>query len=113
MQVNGKIVLFVENHQKEGSSFQTYSTTVSHKNEDGTYINSTMEVQFTKAFLTDEKKKGLKDDYCYTLELKDAWLDTRVFKTKAGSQAHIIFIKVNACDMIEKKKLNKSTNGWN
>ena len=113
MKITGKTTLFVEHH--EGAKpFDTYSTTVSHKNEDGSYLNANLEVRFTQAFLTEEKKKALKPNVAYQLEVKDGWLDVRSFTTKEGAIARVLVLVVNDATMLQQKEVKKAENkkGW-
>lgn len=107
MKITGKTTLFVEHH--EGAKpFDTYSTTVSHKNEDGSYLNANLEVRFTQAFLTEEKRKALKPNVAYQLEVKDGWLDVRSFTTKDGTIARVLMLVVNDATVLSKKNCNKT-----
>lgn len=112
MKITGKTTLFVKKNTYEGKAFNTYSTTISHKNEDGTYLNCSVEVQFTKTFLTPEKEKALVEGTAYQLDIVDAWLDVRSFMTKDGQLARVLVIKVNDATMLEQKKIGSNKKGW-
>ena len=111
MELTGKTYLFVKENEYQGGKFKTYSTTISHKNEDGTYTNSSIEVRFTKEFMTPDKEANLKINECYEMEIKKAWLDTRVYQDKDGKNKHTIFIKVGDAKVLSVKKIDTSSKG--
>lgn len=114
MKITGKTTLFVKLNEWEGKKFKTFSTSISHKNEDGSYLNANVEVQFTKAFLTAEKEAYLKEGTAYQLDITDGWLDVRSFTTKDGQLARVLVIKVNEATMLDEKKVKASDTkkGW-
>lgn len=111
MELTGKTYLFVKKNEYQGGKFNTYSTTISHKNEDGTYTNTSIEVRFTKEFMTPDKEANLKDSECYEMEISKAWLDTRVYPDKEGKNRHTIFIKVAEAKVLSVKKIDASSKG--
>ena len=47
MQISGKLLVFVEDKKgKENKPFKTFSTSISNKNLDGSYLNKSLEVRF-------------------------------------------------------------------
>ena len=111
MELTGKTYLFVEKVDYQGGKFNRYSTTISHKNEDGTYINTSLEVKFTKEFLTPDKEANLKDTECYEMDIKKSWLDTAVYQDKEGKNKHKIFLKISDAKILSVKKIDKSSKG--
>ena len=95
MEVLGNIRIFVEEkHSKEGQRFKVFNTSVSHKNEDGSFTNFRMKVALDKERFTEEKQANLKVGCCYWVELKKAWLDVRSFKNDdKNARELILYIK--------------------
>lgn len=111
MELTGKTYLFVKQNDYQGGKFNSYSTTISHKNEDGTYINSSIEVRFTKEFMTPDKEAKMHSSECYEMDIKKAWLDTRTYTDKEGKVKHSIYIKVADAKVLSVKKIDASTKG--
>ena len=114
MNVNGKILLFTEGHtinqgKKDEKSFLTFTTTISHKNEDDTYINASVEVRFVGDMY--EKGQKLAPDSAYTLNVEEGWLDVRTYQDKEGKLKKVIFVNISKAKTEGKpKKLNKVEN---
>lgn len=109
MNVNGKMILFVRTIQSGDRKFNQYKGTISHKNEDGSRVNSSINVRFdSNNFKEEELIKKLNEAYCYEVEVKNGWLDTRTFTTKDGRTAHDIYIFVKEANFLKAKKVNKT-----
>lgn len=94
MKITGLVKLFVEERiGKDNVKFNTFNTSISHKYEDGSYTNCSLEVQFSKEL--NEKAQKLISAKVYDLELEDSWLDTREYKALDGTPKKKIFIFVN------------------
>lgn len=107
MDVTGKMTLFVTKQEGRDGKFNLYKGTISHKNEDGSRVNSSINVRFSKKFNIEDMNKKLKEDKCYEVEIKKAWLDTRVFTSKDGKEIHDIFIYVDEANFTKEKKITK------
>ena len=74
MNVSGKISVFVEKKEgKNGNQYQTYSGSISHKHEDGTYTNAKIEIEFDSKFPYNDKLTQLKEKTAYQMEIKEGW----------------------------------------
>ena len=110
MNVSGKLTLFIqEKKTSEGKIFHTYSTSVGSKQEDGSYLNATMEVGFNKERFPLSKLEKLDSAKAYILEIKDSWLSVRKFTTKEGKEARVIYLFINDAEIKDSKEINKSS----
>lgn len=106
MNLTGLTTIFVKDILTERGPFRVYSTTISHKDEDGKYTNATIKVRFAKDL--EDGLKTLKPDYCYQMELKSAWLDCRAYTNKEEKDSREIFIFINSALVKSKTKLSNS-----
>ena len=104
MKIEGKFKLFID--QKEGG-FRTYSTSISHKNENETYINTRLEIRFNKTNFPAENMAKLDPKKVYDLEVKDGYLDTRVWTNKDNVNVHVIFMQVQEATLTGSKEIKK------
>lgn len=109
MDVKGKILVFVKQKEvevegkKELRNF--YSGTISHKKEDDTRINTSINLRFNKDKFSEKSMLSLfKEGYCYELEITKGWLDTRVYTANDGKERHEIFIFVADGNFTKGKK---------
>lgn len=93
MNINGKIWLFVEEHESSKGKFRTYSGTISTQNEDKTYLRKSIRIQFVKDFAP--KLEKLDPAKCYELEVSNGWLGVRAYQNKENKQIRefVLFIK--------------------
>ena len=103
MNIVGKFVIFVEDKQTSKGKIKTFNTSISHKNEDGSYTNARMEVRFAKENFPLERINKLVSTKCYTFEVIEAWLDCRAFQTKDGKDAREIFLSIKQANPVESK----------
>ena len=94
MQISGKLILFGEEKKgKENTLFKTFSTTISNKQEDGSYVNKTLEVKFNEEKITRQQLNQLSVKKCYVLEVSNAWLSVRSYvKDEAKKTTLYLFI---------------------
>ena len=110
MNISGKLTLFIqEKKTKEGKVFHTYSTTIGNKQEDGSYLNASMDVLFDKNNFSGEKLSKLDPKRAYNLEVSEAWLTTRSFKSKEDKDVRVICIFIKEATVKDSKVINKST----
>ena len=114
MDVKGKILVFVNQKEielegkKELRNF--YSGTISHKKEDDTRINTSINLRFNKDKFSEKSMLAMfKEGYCYELEITKGWLDTRVYTANDGKERHEIFIFVSDGNFTKGKKCAKAT----
>lgn len=94
MNVNGTIKLFLnENVSKDGSKRVRYSTTVSHKDEDGRFHNLYLDVRFAKAF--EENLKKLQLSKYYDLKIEEGWLDVSFWANANNEEQTKLVVFVN------------------
>ena len=93
--------------EREGVRFET---SISHKNEDGTYSKGfTIRVEFTKDCMTFEQAKAFKDDEVYLIEVEEGWIDVREYVNKEGQAKTGLVYRVNKAKTISHKKYNKKS----
>ena len=110
MNISGKLLLFVqEKKTSEGKPFRTYSTSVGNKQEDGSYLNASMDLVFAKERFPESKLAKLDSSKVYTLEVKEAWPSVRKFITKEGKEVRVIYIFINDATITDSKEINKSS----
>ena len=107
MKVSGQITLFVKEQKGEKGPFKTFSTTIGHK-QDGVFINATMNVKFSKDL--EEGLKQFKVNYCYTLDIKEGWLDCKPYTNKEGKQQREIYVFIAEAEVKSKKKIESNEN---
>lgn len=105
MNITGKFVIFVKDKETSKGKIKTFSTTISRKEENGSYVNASMEVRFAKENFPYERLNKMESKYAYSYDVKEAWLDCRAFETKDGKQAREIFILIKTAKPLEKKEI--------
>lgn len=110
MKLTGTMTLFVSEPKQikvgeETKERKFYSTNISHKDQEegkeAIYTNMTIDVRFTSKF-GDDKLAKLDHKKCYTLDVKDAWLDVRSYK-KDGKDIRVPVIVINEAKCTESK----------
>ena len=110
MTISGKFNVFVEDKKgQEKSLFKTFSTTISTKQQDGSYLNKSLEVVLDKEEFPAERKAKFDKNYMYELEVSEAWLGVRSY-TKDENEVRILYLYINKAEVKSKKKINKSSN---
>lgn len=107
MNVSGKITMFVEKKQGKSGDFATYSGSISHKHEDGTYTNARIELDFDSKFQYKDKLPLLKEKVAYQLEVKEGWLDARAWEYEGKKQFRIL-IHVKDATILDSKEVVKN-----
>lgn len=105
MKISGLTNIFVKEIEGKNGKFKAFTTTISHKNEDGTFKNAHMNVRFAKGL-----EKGvvtLKPDYYYSVDVTDAWLDVRTYPDATGKEQREIFIFINSALVKSQAKVKK------
>lgn len=92
MNVTGLITLFV----REVKENKYFSTTVSHKAEDGSRVNCSIDVYFSKGAISEEVIKKLDPQYAYKLEIKEGFLSCREYQYE-GQTRKSIYVQVQKC----------------
>lgn len=75
MQISGKTMIFRKDHESRDGTWYSYSTTVSSKRQDGSYINAFMDVKFRKGVVVENKSK---------INVKDGFIAAREFTANGG-----------------------------
>lgn len=108
MNVNGTIKLFLnENVSKDGTKRVRYSTTVSHKDEDGRFHNQYLDVRFAKAFEDNLKKLQLFN--YYDLKVEEGWLDVSFWNNAQNEEQTKLVVFVNKATITKVYKLANAT----
>ena len=114
MQISGKVILFVEEKKgKENKPFKTFSTTISNKNADGSYLNKSLEVRFNTENIKQESLNQLRSDRCYTLEVEDGWLSVRSYVNEAEEERKVFYLYIDKATIKSFKEIAKTTNQSN
>ena len=74
MEIKGKITIFPEKRKNENGEFIVCKGTISSKDQDGKYLNKSVEVKFDKDHFPRAKVNTLNPDYCYQLEVEKGYL---------------------------------------
>ena len=109
MNVSGKITMFVEKKQGKSGDFATYSGSISHKHEDGTYTNARIELEFDSKFEHKDKLSQLKEKTAYQLEVKEGWLDARAWEYEGKKQFRIL-IHIKDATILGAKEVAQNNN---
>lgn len=91
MQVSGETIIFRNEHDGKDGKWYTYSTGVSSKRQDGSYINDYLDVRFRKGVVVDHKAK---------INIKNGFLTVREF-TVNGETKKKIELMVLEFDSVE------------
>lgn len=105
MDLTGRITIFVEDKKTDKGTIKVFSTSVSRKNEDGSYTNASIGVRFTKDNFPLERLNKLQANKCYVFDLEEAWLDCRAYPTKDGKSGREIFISIKSAKPVESKEV--------
>ena len=110
MNISGKFNIFVEDKKgQENSLFKTFSTTISTKQQDESYINKSLEVRFDKEQFPPEVIAQMDSRYMYELDVQESWLGVRSYE-KDGNDVKVIYLYIKAAKCNSKKKINKPVN---
>lgn len=110
MVITGKFNVFVEDKKgQEKSYFKTFSTTISTKQADGSYLNKSIEVRLDKESFPSERVAKFDSRYMYEFEVSEAWLGVRSY-TKDDNEVRILYLYINQAEIKSKKKITKPSN---
>lgn len=110
MNITGKINIFVEKMQGKEGTWNKFTGTISHKNEDGTYINASIRVEFNKSNFPAHTLENLDENKTYQIEVLEGWLDCKAYMTKEGKQGREIFLRVNKAKHVKVSDIKKEDN---
>lgn len=74
MEIKGKIVIFPEMKHNDKGDFIVCKGTISSKDQEGHYLNKSVEVKFDKERFPREKVNSLDPKMCYQLEVEKGYL---------------------------------------
>ena len=74
MNIQGKITIFPEKRTNEKGEFIIVKGTLSSKDQEGKYLNKSVEVKFDKTKFPREKVNSLDPTKCYQLEVTNGYL---------------------------------------
>lgn len=89
MELKGKITIFPElkerkNDKGESESFIVCRGTISSKNENGTYVNKSVNVKFAGSNFPKDKVNKLSPEKCYKLEIEEGFLSVAEVNSSQG-----------------------------
>ena len=89
MEIQGKITLFVAKREieKEGNKkvLVDLTTTISTKQEDGSYLNKKVSVRLVGKKFPEENLLKLDESKCYMFDIYSGFLGVRAWKDKHGA----------------------------
>lgn len=91
MNISGEATIFRNEHEGKNGAWYSYSTGVSSKRQDGSYINAYLPVRFRKNVVVENKSK---------IDIKEAFLTAREY-TSNGQERKIIELMVLEFDMVD------------
>lgn len=92
MELTGKLTVFVNDYKtKEGEIVRRYSTSIHKKEQDGSFKNCSLAVQFAKANFPAENLAKLKETEFYTFEVSEGFLSVDCWKD--GTNHPMIIVK--------------------
>lgn len=109
MQISGKIYLFVELQKSQKGDFKTFSCSISHKKEDGTYLNKRVRVVFDTEKFPKEKLNKLEITKCYEVEVA-GWIDVRSFINKENKEVRELYFYINEAKFLSQKEVKANSN---
>ena len=110
MKVSERLVVFVKDQKgKENKPFKSFSTTISSKKDDGSYINISFEVRFNTENIPQSALDKMVSSKCYVLEVEDGWLGAREYINKEGEPRRVPYIYVDKATVKESKPVAKPT----
>ena len=74
MEIKGKILIFPEMKHNDRGDFIVCKGTISSKNQEGQYLNKSVEVKFDKERFPRDKVNSLDPKMCYQLEVEKGYL---------------------------------------
>ncbi|MBR2557477.1 MAG: hypothetical protein IKE95_03760 [Methanobrevibacter sp.] len=105
MNITGKTRLFLQKRQGSKGEFIKFTTNISTKQKDGSYVNMSCDVIFDKEKYPEATLNKLKTDCNYNLEIASGTLMVREFEGKNGTQ-QVLVIYVTDCTINDEKKTN-------
>ena len=92
MQISGQTMIFRNEHESREGTWYTYTTGVSSKKQDGTYVNAYMPVRFKKGIVVDNKSK---------IDIKNGFFTVREYTTSGGELRKVIEMMITEFDIVE------------
>ena len=120
MELKGKITIFPELKERENDKGETESFiacrgTIASKNDDGQYINKSVNVQFGGNNFPKEKVNLLDPEKCYSLEIEKGFLAVREFNSKAGMRRELEIVvlegKLTGSKVVERPVKQETPSG--
>ena len=108
MDLRGKALMFVERKtRKDGKQFTACTFSIGSKEADGTYVNKSIDVRFSKEKFSDEKLAKLDPEKYYEVDLVDAFLMPVAYVNRNGEKNTKFVAFVNALNIIEAHQREK------
>lgn len=112
MEIKGEIIVFVNSFEYTNEKGVTmygnrYNTTISNKQEDGSYLNASLEVKFSNDIIKGEGLADYLDGTMLDVDIVDAWLSCRAYTDKEGNDRKAIYLFVNNIASIEEHEQEK------
>lgn len=114
MKITGEFYIFVEDKKdKENKVFKTFSTSISTKLEDGSYLHKSIEVRLDRENFPAATTSKFNSQYVYKINMTDGWMGVRAYKNKDGEERKQFYLYVKSAECLDKKKIEKKDNSQN
>ena len=90
MEIKGKLKIFPEKKHNDKGDFIVVRGTISSKDQEGKYLNKSVEVKFDKEKFPKEKVNALDPEMCYELEVEKGYLLVDGYTNNEGKLITVI-----------------------
>lgn len=108
MQTNGKLRLFLQKRKGSKGEFVKFTSNISTKQQDGSYVNLPVDIIFNKEKYPESTLSKLNVESNYNLEIADGSLMVREYEAN-GVKKQVLCIYVNDCTINDEKKTKKAS----
>ena len=110
MNINGQTKLFIKEMKSgKGGTFKKFTSNISSKQEDGTYVNLPVDIVFNKEKYPEATLNKLDPKYNYDLDITNGYLYVRQYESK-GSINKVLCVYVNECTINNPKETKAKAN---
>lgn len=92
MQISGETMIFRKERESASGKWYAYSTGVSSKRQDGSWINGYLDVKFRKGVEVENKTK---------INIKNGFLSAKEFKTGSGETGKRLELVILEFDVVD------------
>ena len=92
MQISGETMIFRNERESANGKWYAYSTGVSSKRQDGSWVNGYLDVKFRKGVEVENKTK---------IDIKNGFLSVKEFRTESGAQGKRLELVILEFDIVD------------